>query len=116
MSTTFRTCSCCGTQWESRAAFLADPAIVLIGYQVNFQELMAGFFLFNHSCGTTLGLTAEQFRDLYQGPIFEARDGECQGHCLHQEDLEPCPTICDCAFVRELMVIIRDWPKKDKIA
>ncbi len=45
----------------------------MVGYQVDFDELKAGLFLFTHSCGTTLSVCAGDFQDLYNGPIFVER-------------------------------------------
>ena len=102
-------CTTCGFEWATREHFLEDPNIVTIGYQVNFHELEAGIFLFNHSCGTTLGILAHDFRSLYDGPLFTKRateTEECPEFCLHQHDLRPCPVECECAYVREIMQLI----------
>lgn len=86
----------------------------MIGYQVNYDELLAGMFLFNHICGTSLAISAEEFQDLYDGPIFTERlngTEECEDHCLHESDLRPCPAKCECSFVREIVQVILNWPK-----
>ncbi len=90
----------------SRDEFINDPGITLVGYQVDFNKLEAGFFLFNHSCQDTLAVTVDNFKSMYSGPIFRERKtgGEsCPGHCLHQDNLSPCPAKCECAFVRDIM-------------
>ena len=110
----FKQCTSCGFKWSTRDQFLEDPDIELVGYQVNFVELLAGFFLFNHSCGTTLAVLSEAFEDLYDGPVFSERatgSEECQKHCLHEDDLSPCPAQCECAFVREIIQYIKSWSK-----
>ena len=112
--TGFKQCTACGFKWSTRDRFLEDPDIELVGYQVNFVELLAGFFLFNHSCGTTLAVLSEAFEDLYDGPVFTDRatgSEECQEHCLHEDDLSPCPAQCECAFVREIIQYIKSWSK-----
>lgn len=105
----------CGRRWQTRKNFLEDPATDMIGYQVNFEQLYLGFFLFNHlECGTTIGIPAGKFKDLYDGPIFSERltgTKECQEYCLHENQLDPCPTKCECAYVREIMQVVRLWPK-----
>ena len=64
----FKKCTHCGHKWQSRGDFLQDSTLDLIGYQVNFDNLHLGLFLFNHlTCGTTLGLAAGLFKDLYAG-------------------------------------------------
>lgn len=113
-SCVFERCSMCQFPWKDRDSFLTDPGIKLVGYQVNFLDLETGLFLFNHSCGTTLGIEAERFQDLYDGPIFfEPATGTdaCPGHCLRGKELLPCPAECECAYVREVLHIINGWPK-----
>jgi hypothetical protein len=94
--------------------FLGDPNLTIIGYQVSFEELVEGLFLFNHSCETTLGVKAGKFQDLYPGPIFDNRlsgKADCPEYCLRRNDLRPCPAKCEFAYVREIIQIIRNWPK-----
>lgn len=93
---------------------MEDPALNLIGYQVNFDYLEEGFFLFNHHCNTTLAIRAGEFKDLYTGPIFSERltnTDECPEYCLHKEELRPCPAKCECAYIREIIQIIKSWTK-----
>jgi hypothetical protein len=108
----FKTCPCCGHRWPTRSSFLSDTGLEAIGYQANLDNLKLGLFLFNHDpCRTTLSVKALDFLDLYEGPIFADRrtgSAECPGHCLHSDDLAPCPTACECAFVREVLLIVRD--------
>jgi hypothetical protein len=110
----FKQCPVCRHAWETRVSFLNDSGLELIGYQVSFQDLTAGLFLFNHACRGTLAVPALDFRDLYRGPVFRERATggvDCPGHCLHSDDLNPCPTHCECAYVREIIRMIRNWPK-----
>ncbi len=110
----FKTCTVCGFVWPGRSSFLSDPGVRLIGYQAHFEELTAGLFQFNHSCGTTLSIEAYDFQDLYDGPIFtEQLSGtdECRGYCMDKEDLRPCVAKCECSYVRELLQVILNWPK-----
>jgi hypothetical protein len=110
----FKGCPMCGFQWQSRARFLSDPRIEIIGYQACFEELTAGFFLFNHSCAGTLAVLVEEFEDLYDGPVYEERKtgtDECLQYCLRRNELALCPARCECAFVREIIQIVRQWPK-----
>jgi hypothetical protein len=111
----FKVCSCCSHPWESRDDFLADPAIMPIGYMVNFVEPEAGLFQFNHaSCRTTLAVRACFFTDLHAGPLFTTRltgSPECPGFCLHRDNLRPCTARCECAYVRNVLERIAVWPK-----
>ncbi|MDP3980654.1 MAG: hypothetical protein Q8Q33_04485 [Chlamydiota bacterium] len=114
-NTLFKKCPSCGHDWDCRDAFLNDPNVLILGYQVNFSKLEAGTFLFNHSCKTTLALRAGVFKDLYDGPIFLERllgEHACPGYCLHQNDMRPCPEACECAYVTQVIQQIKDWPKQ----
>ena len=108
----FKRCSLCGYRWDSREAFLTDPNVEIVGYQVNFDSLSLGLLLFNHSCRGTLSVAAEVFRDIYDGPVFSERatgGEECPGHCLHQRNLKPCPAQCECRYIREIIEIIKGF-------
>ena len=105
----------CGFVWSTRSAFLEDPALELIGYQAHFEDLKLGCFLFNHTCKGTLAVQAEAFWDLHRGPVFMERatgSDQCPGYCLHQDVLAPCLAHCECAFVREILQVIKNWPHK----
>ena len=116
-STMFLKCSTCGHQWESREDFISDPLVKLIGYQVNFEDLQSGFFMFNHlaeTCRTTISLRTGLFSDLYHGEIFRERltgSSECPGYCLYRNNLQSCPARCDCNFIRGVMQAILKYPK-----
>ena len=111
----FKKCSNCGFKWTSRGSFLADSNLHIIGYQANFKALTTGLFYFNHSCKGTLAIQAYLFGDLYDGPIFKERatgGKACPSYCLHHEELQPCPAECECASIREILQIIKNWPKR----
>ncbi|MCK5193793.1 MAG: hypothetical protein KAQ71_08290 [Desulfobulbaceae bacterium] len=113
--TAFKQCKMCEKVWRNYHDFLSDTYISLIGYQVNFEALEAGFFLFNHSCHNTLAIPAEAFTHLYDGPIFKERatgTDKCPGYCLDKCQLEPCAAECECAYVREVLQIVKKWPKE----
>jgi hypothetical protein len=110
----FKRCPKCAFQWPKRDDFLSDPHISLVGYQVNYKILTAGYMLFNHHCKTTLALPVIVFRELYDGPVFAdnlAGRQECPGLCLYYEDLTLCPAQCECAYVRHILQEIKAWPK-----
>jgi hypothetical protein len=115
----FKKCSCCTAPWFTRDDFLHDDQIELIGYQANFSHLELGYLLFNHlSCESTIAIHAGLFKDLYAGPIFGQRltgTDACQGFCIDTEALEPCVEQCECAYVRDILQIIRDWPKESQV-
>ena len=115
-ATVFKSCPNCRFEWRSREHFLDDPKVKMIGYQVNFQKLELGYFLFNHTdCKTTIALEVNKFQDLSDGPIYKERKtgtDSCPTYCLNKHELEPCPEKCECAYVRDVMQIVRNWEKK----
>ena len=115
--TVFKKCTSCGYEWSSRQEFLAHIDTELVGYQVHFEKLELGFFLFNHmTCRSTFSIHAAKFLDLYDGPVFSERfigTEPCPGYCLQKEILCPCSAPCECAYVREILQIVRHWPKCD---
>ena len=113
----FKECTCCKSPWYSREEFLGDSKLDFIGYQVNFANLELGYFLFNHlTCQSTIAVHAGLFKDLYNGPIFSERktgSESCPGYCLDRDVLEPCQAQCECAYIREIIQIVRNWPRGD---
>lgn len=110
----FKTCPSCGHSWKTRDTFMRDAGLTIIGYQADFRQLTAGFFLFNHTCRSTIAVGVDKFVDLYRGEIFQARatgTDECPGRCLHQDNLLPCPAHCECAFVREIIQVLKRQPE-----
>ena len=101
--------------WPTRESFLRNPALSLMGYQVRFERLETGLFLFDHrECGTTMTLKVYHFAGLYEGPLLATRatgTEACPEYCLREEELRPCDTPCECAYVREVMQIIINWKK-----
>ena len=115
-SLSFKTCPVCKKVWVTRNDFLYDTDIGIIGYQVHFEELTEGLFHFGHSCGATISFKAGMFRDLYDGPMFEAPltgTDDCPGYCLSRDELKSCPAKCECAYVREIIQLILCLPKLD---
>jgi hypothetical protein len=112
----FKKCSCCEYPWFSREEFLEDRNTDLVGYQANFNHLELGYFLFNHlTCESTFAISAGLFIDLHTGPVFGRRmtgTEACQGFCIDREALQPCEVQCECAYVRDILQIIRGWPKE----
>ncbi len=105
----FKTCTLCNHAWMTRNEFLKDVSITIVGYQASFDNSRPGYFLFNHTCGTTLSLKTEVFHDLYTGIMYqEYKTGgpDCPGLCLQENELAPCPAHCRRAFIRELIQII----------
>lgn len=111
----FKECTCCKNPWYSREDFLGDCKLDFVGYQVNFGNLELGYFLFNHlSCQSTIAVHAVLFRDLYDGPVFSERktySDKCPGYCVDRAALDTCDAECECAYIREIIQIVREWPK-----
>ncbi|MCG8619927.1 MAG: hypothetical protein MI802_27220 [Desulfobacterales bacterium] len=111
----FKTCTKCNTVWKTRQDFLTDPGITVSGYQVFFQNLRDGLFLFNHHCGTTIAIEASKLLDLYKGPVYTRRisDGRnCPGKCTMNNIMDPCSKRCRCAFITEIIKEIKRIKKK----
>jgi hypothetical protein len=113
----FKICSLCGTVWKSRHDFISDPLIELNGYQVCLLELKYGMFLFSHNrenCHTTMALPVFAFLDLYTGPRYpenKALSPECPRYCINENNLERCRVFCECAYIREVIQLIREARK-----
>lgn len=113
----YKRCTTCGHEWKTRESFLGDPLVLVVGYQASFKDLAVGCFLFNHhvpGCNTTMAIATGEFFDLYEGPVFEGRrrgTGECPDYCMNKSDLRVCPVRCECAFVREVLQVVLNWPK-----
>ena len=116
----FKECPNCHYRWLDRETFLADPLLSLIGYQANFGDLVAGYFLFTHDtaeCGTSLAVEARYFTDMHKGPVFQScpiQPTDCPGYCHKINSLEACSYKCECAYVRDVLQIVRNWPKQVK--
>jgi len=115
-SNVFKQCSC-GQAWHTSEEFLSDPNIHVSGYMAHFDELILGLFIFQHNlkgCDTSLAIKAGAFTDLYKGEVFNKRlkgTDDCPDYCSNESQLELCPAKCECAWVREVLQIVKDWPK-----
>ena len=111
----FKSCSSCHTSWKSQDNFLSDPSLEMVGYQVHFKDLEEGLFLFNHHiCKSTISVKSGKFKNLYDGPLFtENKSGSenCPEYCIYKTNLQACPEQCECAYVREIIQTIKNWPK-----
>jgi hypothetical protein len=95
---------------------MADPRVEITGYFAVFEAPHLGPFSFNHhKCGSTIAVKAEDFIDMYHGEVYQERKTggpDCPGYCLNSAELRPCAAKCECAFVREVVQIVKTWPKK----
>ena len=114
----FKKCGRCGRVWKTREDFLIDRNLVFTGYQINLLDITNGLFLFNDDldgCETTLAVQVQLFTDLYNGKIAPIRKiglTECEGRCLNEHDLETCQADCECAYIREIMQVIKKYKNK----
>ena len=98
--------------------FVSDCEIELNGYKADFEKLEYGIFFFTHhkkECFSTMAIEAGNFFSLYDGPIHtERKTGteECPSYCKDINQLNRCDAFCECAFVREVINIIRE--KRDE--
>jgi len=110
----FKKCTVCGQIWQNREDFLTDPDLVIIGYQASFNNIKDGLFMFNHVCRTTLATGVTDFDDLYKGPVYDMSltgTDECSDLCHDINELEACNAKCKYAYVRDIIQVIRNWPK-----
>lgn len=115
----FKRCTLCDKTWKNQNDFLADPNILLIGYQANLKNPIHGLFLFTHSlkkCGTTFSVPVENFGNLYHGPIGTHDLNtleDCPDYCLDQYNLLDC-NVSDCkgSYVRKILQVLRDIDQK----
>ncbi len=117
----FKVCSLCHTHWNSRDEFLDDETIWLVGYQPNFARTEEGLLLFNHrraKCDTTVAVEVKDLQYLYNDPMFDESllgTDQCRGHCLNITDLEQCDQRCTNADVRQIMHIILERQRKNRL-
>lgn len=113
MTEYFKKCSMCGEIWGTRDEFLDDRSLELNGYGADFDRLENGLFYFTHKlqdCSTTMALKSSEFLNLYTGekyPDSKMGGDECPRLCLDKNALDRCPAFCECAFVREIIQIIK---------
>lgn len=113
MSDPFKVCPKCGEVWKDRDSFLDDKTLKLNGYQADFEIPDRGLFFFTHlkeDCDSTMTLESDCFLDLYSGKRYnESQTGKkgCPKHCLNKTDLERCENMCELAFNREVINIIK---------
>lgn len=115
----FKTCPNCQAAWKTMDEFLSDTTLVMEGYQVHFEDLKGGLFLFTHrieNCYTTMAVPVKEFIPLSNRSMLELRRTRiptgCSDLCMRQGALDPCPLSCECSWVREIMQKIREWPGK----
>jgi len=110
----FKKCSFCKHEWPQQNDFLIDPDLQMAGYQVHHELVDSGLLLFNHSCGSTIAVTVASVKNLYHGIKSKTKalgSNECPDYCVHTDNLKVCPVDCEYAYVRDIMQIIKTWPK-----
>jgi Holliday junction resolvase-like predicted endonuclease len=65
--TTFKRCPVCRFIWDTASDFLKDAGLSYIGRQMGTKAGDLGLIMFNHSCGTTLSIKADQVKTAEQG-------------------------------------------------
>ena len=112
--TIFKTCPMCLTEWKTRDDFLDDKSLELNGYKADFEKLEWGLFFFTHKkedCLSTMTIEAKDFLSLYSGKKYTERstgEEDCPGYCLDENQLNRCDALCECAFNREVIQIIKE--------
>ena len=109
----FKQCPCCEYVWDSREDFLSDSSLRLNGYQADLDRLEEGLLFFTHEqgdCHSILAIEVSELMDLYQGPRYQQRlwdTEQCPRYCRQQTNLQQCNAMCECAFVRELIQMLK---------
>lgn len=109
----FKICPNCSEVWQTRENFISDNQLELNGYKADFEKLEYGLFFFTHkkpNCCSTMTIRVLDFKDLYPGEIYTERkteSEECPRYCLEKEQLDRCNAFCECAFVREIIQILK---------
>jgi hypothetical protein len=109
----FKQCPNCQEVWETREVFISDNQLELNGYKSDFEELDYGLFFFTHqksNCHSTMAIEIKDFKSLYTGTIYPARltkSDACPRYCIDRDQLDRCDAHCECAYVREIMQILK---------
>ena len=115
----FKQCPMCLNEWKTRGEFLGDDTLVINGYGADFERLEWGLFYFTHNtenCRSTMAIQASKFLSLYSGKKYpERRTGkdDCPGYCLEEKQLDRCQALCECAFNREVIQVIKERQNKE---
>jgi len=113
----FQLCGACKRTWASWHEFVADPAVRLLGLQSVAAGPDCNLLVFEHRCGSSISLLARRLRHLLPEPESEAPlpllfgTDQCQGHCLHLEDLEACVARCRNVRDRALISLVQSLKK-----
>lgn len=123
----FKTCPLCSTSWYTIDDFIRDSEIEVIGYQPHPEKTGAGLFIFGHRhCNSSISVQLEALSDLQVcltqdadsvyiiGPdmIQEENSTEvCYTNCLRKTDSSNGNKRCECAYVREVIQLIKHLPK-----
>jgi hypothetical protein len=105
----FKSCSYCRSDWASLDDFMRDPEVRPLGLVIHFRDAYRSLLLFNHRCGTTLALRADELRDRLpplDGPSL-AGQPTCNNLCLRFEELGECDQPCRHAPLRKLLAEMR---------
>lgn len=110
----FTECPNCHETWSTQEEFITDEQLEITGYEADFDGLERGRFLFTHrrqSCQSTLTVRVMDFVNLYRGEIFPERktkSSQCPLYCIDSTQLNRCTVVCECAYVREIIQMIKE--------
>ena len=111
----FKACGACRRRWESWEAFVADPAVRLLGLQALPEVPDASVLVFEHGCSSSISVLTKRLLHLL--PLPEAGQAEwpslrgteeCRRHCFSLEDHALCDRQCRNARDRELLSLVED--------
>ena len=110
----FKKCPSCNEIWSTQNEFITDKLLEINGYKADFEKLEYGLFFFTHknnNCFSTMAIEVKDFMNLYKGTIYSERKTggeECPRYCLDKDQLDRCNVLCECAFAREIIQIIKN--------
>lgn len=122
MANLFKTCTCCGNEWENLIDLIRDEQVQLIGYQAAFIDSYEGLFFFAHNardCGTTIAIPVGRFAMLYDGPEYTAPlecTERCNGLCQSFYDFGVCSKECEMRWVRDVIEVLETRGPEELLA
>ncbi len=109
----FKRCTLCGTVWADCWEFIADRSLRVDGYQASLVAPEYCFVLVTHrvqGCGTTLAISAEALRALYDWSHGTASPGDLEtrgGLCLDQTAAEETALEGEAAWMGQVLAWLR---------
>ena len=118
----FRMCGACKHAWPTWHSFVLDPAVRLLGLQVQITNPDFNVLIFEHCCGSSVSILTPRLRhllpepELAKPPALLMGTEQCRGHCRSLEDYEACDRPCSNARDRTLILLIQLIKKEARMS